>query len=128
MNHKLFATAGWPRLVSPSPAKVAKFSKLPNLPPQLQSKHLSHLGCLSPVSPVTSRKRLKFIAEEFLCVVNKPTVKAFGVFVDRAKQRQSGTFGEYMTTFSQEGLEIFGNTHGLLAHLQGLSCLESTAK
>ena len=58
---------------------------------------------------------------------NKPTVKAFEVFVDRAKQRQSGTVclcGVH-DNFLAGGV---GNTHGLLAHLQGLSCLESTAK
>ena len=58
---------------------------------------------------------------------NKPTVKAFEVFVDRAKQRQSGTVclcGVH-DNFLAGGV---GNTHGLLAHLQSLSCLESTTK
>ena len=126
MNHKLFATAGWPRLVSTSPA----VTNLPNLPPRLQSKHLSHLSCLSQV---TSRKRLKCIAKEFLCVV---THAVFGL-IGRDKMNQTHSvsdpiwktsqesrplrclwtgrssvslaryvFAEYMTTFSQEGLEI----------------------
>ena len=140
MNHKLFATAGWPRLVSPSPAQVAKVTNLPNLPPQLQpqSKH----RCLSP-SPVTSRKRLKCIAEEFLCVMTHAVPllglslnESFGL-IGRDKMNQTHSvsdpiwktgqqsrplrclwtgqssvslaryvFAKYMTTFSQEGLEI----------------------
>ena len=146
MNHKLFATAGWPRLVSMSPAKV---TNLPNLPPQLQSKHLlSHLSCLSPVFAVTSRKQVKRSAEEFLCVLthavpllglspNESRWLAFDLIGRDKMNNQTHSvsdpiwktgqpsrplrcswraqssislaryvFAKYMTTFSQEGLDI----------------------